>query len=119
MKKMSYSALPLSTMLSIDFTLGTLEQAILFSNRISNAEKEFALRQLQRDTNNAPPNTPLSKILPKLGGGALGALLARSLGGGGLAMGLMSLAGYSLAELVVDFYMKRVPGSNSTMRVVL
>lgn len=103
------SAARSSGFMNIGPTLGTLEHAILTDIRLSEFEKKHALRQLQKDTGFASPGTPLSSILPKLGGGVLGALIARMLGLGGLGMGIAALGGYGLGKIIADYYRAQSP----------
>lgn len=86
-------------------TVGTLEHAILTDMRISDAEKSFALRRMMLDLGNPSSGTPLSSgMLSRLGGGALGMIVARLLGTGNIGMAVGGLMGFGLGKMIVDFY---------------
>lgn len=86
-------------------TVGSLEQMILMDNTIQQWEKQQALARLKRDLAYASSDTILTReMLMKLGGGALGAMIAKYLGMGMLGMTVAGLAGYGIGKVVSDFY---------------
>lgn len=93
-------------------TLGTLEHAILTEMRLSAFEKRYALERLQQETRYASPSTPLNNILGSLGGGILGAMIARMMGLGGVGMGIAGIAGYGVGKIISDFYLNQSPSRN-------
>ena len=96
-------------------TLGTLEHAILTEMRLSAFEKRYALERLQQETGFAPPSTPLSSIVGRLGSGVLGAMVARMMGLGGVGMGIAGIAGYSVGKIISDFYLNQSQPQNKYM----
>ena len=106
---------PHGSLRNIGPTLGTLEHAILTDMRISDFEKRFAVQKLQQETGYASPSTPLSSVIGRLGGGVLGAMVARMMGLGGVGMGIAGIAGYGVGKIVSDFYLNQSPAKNKYM----
>ena len=53
-------------------SLANLHHGIMVDNALSQAERQYASQHVQMDLGNPSLQTPLSGVLPKLGGGFLG-----------------------------------------------
>lgn len=106
--------MPVSGAHSTNPTIGTLETLLLRDTFLSQLEKEQAMAKLKAELRYMPASTPLTpQLLSKLGGGALGMVIARYLRMGFLGSVLTAAAGYSIGKVISDFY---TPGNQVRTR---
>jgi hypothetical protein len=90
---------------SVGPTLGTLEHKIMFDARLDAAEKEFIMQQVKREVGFSTPSaTPLADLLPRLGGGVLGFLVAKYFQMSLPGQVISTMAGYGIGKVIGDFY---------------
>ena len=85
-------------------TLGTLEHKIMTDARLNSWERSQVRQIIRQETRNAPSSTPLKSILPGLGGGALGYLVAKYFSMGGVGQAISTMAGFGIGKTIANFY---------------
>ncbi len=87
-------------------TLGTLEHQIMMDQRLEAWQKQFIMNNLRNEIGHTPQgkNTPLSEILPRVGGGVLGFLIAKYFKMGLMGQAISTAAGYGVGKVIADFY---------------
>ena len=93
-------------------TVGSLEDAIQIEHSLSQLEKREALEQLRRDLGNVSRSTPLMAVIPRIGGGILGMIIARFFNMSLAGQVLTTLGGYGLGKAVGNFYNNNDDGIN-------
>ncbi len=84
-------------------TVGTLERQIMVDRRLAEIDKRYAIKELRRKTGYASPSTPLDQgMLARLGGGAVGALVARYFNMGIIGQAISGYLGYSAGSMVAN-----------------
>jgi hypothetical protein len=87
-------------------TLGTLEHHIQMDQRLDQWERDFVMRHLRSEIGPTPQgkNTPLMDILPRVGGGVLGFLIAKYFKMGALGQAISTAGGYGIGATIAGFY---------------
>ena len=86
-------------------TLGTLEHKIMMDTRIDNYQKQFIIKQIKQEVGTfTPSSTPLSQVIPKIGGGVLGYLIAKYFNMSLPGQIISTAAGYGIGKVIADFY---------------
>jgi hypothetical protein len=100
-------------------TLGTLEHHIQMDQRLEQWERQFVINNLNREIGHVPQgkSTPLSEILPRVGGGVLGFLISKYFGLGAIGQALATAGGYGVGATISGFYkaFDEATGNNSHM----
>ena len=81
-----------------------LHSAVAADKALNQAQKNFANQAIQADIGGAPITTPLSTVLPRLGGGLLGYQVGRYMDMSMPGKLVSTAAGYGVGKLVSDFY---------------
>lgn len=85
-------------------TLGDLTQKVSSDPGLDHMARQQVLQQLRSETRNASPNTPLKGMLPQLGGGVLGYLIAKYFSMGPVGMAVSTMAGFGIGKTVSNFF---------------
>jgi hypothetical protein len=102
MKKQAYGMFPSS---HPGPTLGSLEWEIMRDQRMDDWKKRQTIQQLHAEVGpGTSKSTPLADLLPSLGGGLLGWLVAKYFNMSPVGQALSAAAGFGVGKLVGDFY---------------
>jgi hypothetical protein len=85
-------------------SLANLHHGIMVDNALSQAERQYASQHVQMDLGNPSLQTPLSGMLPKLGGGFLGYQVGKFMDMSMPGKVVSTAAGYGVGKMVHDFY---------------
>jgi len=77
----------------------------MVDSRLEAWEKEFIVQRVKQEVGySTPSSTPLAQLLPKLGGGALGFVVAKYFQMSIPGQVISTLAGYGIGKVIGDFY---------------
>ena len=85
-------------------TIGSLEDLIMGDQLMDMSRKRMALQRLRQETAGLPRQTPLQLVMSRLGGGALGYVIAKFFGMSPVGQMLTTMAGFGLGKTMGDFY---------------
>ena len=86
-------------------TLGSLEHKIMMDSTLAAWEKDIIRQKVRQEVGfSTPSSTPLAELLPKLGGGALGFVVAKYFQMSVPGQVISTLAGYGIGKVLGDFY---------------
>ena len=85
-------------------TVASLKHRVLSDPFLSAYDKQRTLQDLDRELRNLPDSTPLYAVLSRLGGGALGLLIAKYFNMGLPGQVVSTAAGYGVGKVLSDFY---------------
>lgn len=68
------------------------------------SERQQVVAHLRQEVGFVSPQTPLDELLPTMGGGALGYLVAKYFSMGGVGQALSTAAGLGIGRTVSNFY---------------
>lgn len=67
-------------------------------------ERQQVVNLLRQEVGYVQPQTPLADMLPRLGGGALGYLVAKYFSMGPIGQAISAAAGYGIGKTIANFY---------------
>jgi hypothetical protein len=97
-------------------TVGSLKHRILSDPFLSAYDKQKTLQELNRELRNQPDSTPLYAILSRVGGGALGLLVAKYFNMGLPGQVVATAAGFGVGKTLSDFYRSMTDPRSNVVR---